>query len=61
MAAKQAPLAGTKGKPRRRTQDADDLTHPLLGDSPTLQLIQPRDGSCRPPHAYFACYQDVGG
>ena len=29
-------------KPRRRTVD-DELTHPLLGDLPTLQLLTPRD------------------
>ena len=29
------------GKPRRRTDD--ELTHPLLGDQPTLQLLTPRD------------------
>ena len=29
-------------KPRRRTVD-DELTHPLLGDVPTLQLLTPRD------------------
>ena len=30
------------GKPRRRTQN-DELTHPLLGDQPTLQLLPSRD------------------
>ena len=42
-----AAVSHAKGKPRRRTNDEDDLTHPLLGDQPTLQLIQPRDG-CAP-------------
>jgi len=33
-------------KPRRRG-GGDDLTHPLLGDAPTLQLLAPRDGGGR--------------
>lgn len=35
----------TAHKPRRRTHEDDELTHPLLGDQPTLQLIQRRDDS----------------
>lgn len=35
--------AATAHKPRRRTDADDELTHPLLGDQPTLQLIQPRE------------------
>ena len=31
-----------RDKPRRRNAD-DELTHPLLGDQPTLQLLTPRD------------------
>ena len=43
--------AATAHKPRRRTNNEDDeLTHPLLGDQPTLQLIQPRDGAGEPTH-----------
>lgn len=35
-------IASYGGKPRRRTVE-DELTHPLLGDQPTLQLLTPRD------------------
>lgn len=47
--------AATAHKPRRRTIEENELTHPLLGDQPTLQLIQRRDDSgvpqlhCLPP------------
>ena len=30
-------------KVRRRVDPEDELTHPLLGDAPTLQLLPPRD------------------
>lgn len=33
---------GAGNKPRRRTQN-DELTHPLLGDQPTLQLLPSRN------------------
>jgi len=36
-------------KPRRRTNaDLDELQHPLLGDQPTLQLMQPKDATGEP-------------
>lgn len=38
--------AARAAKPRRRG-GGDDLTHPLLGDAPTLQLLAPRDGDRR--------------
>ena len=36
-----AAAAALTNKPRRRGYD--ELTHPLLGDAPTLQLLAPRD------------------
>ena len=36
-----AAAASLTSKPRRRGYD--ELTHPLLGDAPTLQLLAPRD------------------
>lgn len=36
-----AAAAALSSKPRRRGYD--ELTHPLLGDAPTLQLLAPRD------------------
>ena len=41
LARNGAAAASLTSKPRRRGQD--ELTHPLLGDAPTLQLLAPRD------------------